>query len=176
MSHNRCRYVIYMRTSSAPTDYLYTIQSGELICCLCIDVSVQRAVPTGRDKTASARNWTDIQPIRGKRWDVGSATTTPEPPKALPTRGRWLRLDGLALSPANLVVNGFDSRAIREVNTFTKCNIFPAVPGYLFLSAPLWTSLSRNNNLYLISNALQGDDTMWSDHNDFFPPKVKDDK
>lgn len=31
MSHNRCGYVIDMRTPSAPTDYLYTIQSWELI-------------------------------------------------------------------------------------------------------------------------------------------------
>lgn len=63
------------------------------------------------DKTTFATNQ------KNKACDADSATTGLELPKARPTRGARLRL---AFSPANHVVNGFDSRPICEANTFAE--------------------------------------------------------
>lgn len=70
---------------------------------LCVGVPFQVGVPAVVHKPASSCDWTDTQPIRGAKRDVGSVTT-----------GDWL---GWILVMQNHVVKGFYTKPI-YMNTF----------------------------------------------------------
>lgn len=83
-------------------------------------VSFQRAVPADEDETAPACNWLQIQPMRRKEvCDVGSATASLESPKTHRTRYTAVMVKE-GFSPANRIVNRFDTRHIYKANAFTK--------------------------------------------------------